>query len=149
MSVDPTSDGIADLVNLVKPMKSTLTKKKSTLNRLTDLITKSPILEPLRNRPKRGGSTLSKDFNCSVMSNLSMNKDVSVLAEKGNVNEKLEKEKAEVTKPKKTTKKMSKLNLMDELGKTEMDVEDTENQVPVAKIASATRKSTRKKKTTA
>lgn len=132
-------------------MKSTLTKKKSTLNRLTDLITKSPILEPLRNRPKRGGSTLSKDFNCSVMSNLSMNKDMSVLAEKANVNEKLEKvkEKAEVTKPKKTTKKMSKLNLMDELVKTEMDVENSENQMPVAETATATRKTTRKKKATA
>ena len=33
---------------LQKPMKSSLTKKKSTLNRLTDMIAKSPILEPLR-----------------------------------------------------------------------------------------------------
>ncbi len=56
MSVDPTAtsgacgDVLADLVNMEKPLKSTLTKKKSTLNRLTDLITKSPILEPLRSK---------------------------------------------------------------------------------------------------
>ena len=48
---------MGDLVDVARPAKSNL-KKKSTLNRLADMISKSPILEPLRNRPKRGGSTL-------------------------------------------------------------------------------------------
>ena len=51
-------EGMGELVDAGKPLKSNLTKKKSTLNRLADMISKSPILEPLRNRPKRGGITL-------------------------------------------------------------------------------------------
>ena len=67
-------------------------------------------------RPKRGGSNV-KDFNSSVMSNMSMNKDLGVLAEKAN--EKVDKE---VKPAKKTVKKTSKLNLMDGFVKLEVIV---------------------------
>ena len=67
-------------------------------------------------RPKRGGSNV-KDFNLSVMSNMSTNKDLGLLAEKAN--EKVDKE---VKPAKKTVKKTSKLNLMDGLVKLELIV---------------------------
>jgi len=60
-------EGMSELVDAGKPLKSNLTKKKSTLNRLADMISKSPILEPLRNRPKRGGSTLIARANESAL----------------------------------------------------------------------------------
>jgi hypothetical protein len=43
-------DMIAFNNNEIKPLKANLVKKKSTLNRLTEMISKSPILEPLRSK---------------------------------------------------------------------------------------------------
>ncbi|RNA07330.1 kinesin KIF20B isoform X1 [Brachionus plicatilis] len=55
--------------------KVSKTKKKSTLDRITEMITKSPILEPLRNRPTRqvnlkaSSSNASELSTCSISSN--------------------------------------------------------------------------------
>ena len=63
------------------------------------MISKSPILEPLRNRPKR-----------SAIGNSSVNTSINgVLGEKSNT-----------LLAKKTTKKTSKLNLMEDIVKIEV-----------------------------
>ena len=63
-SVNPDAilDDIISLSNEAttsKPAKSTLVKKKSTLNRLTEMISKSPILEPLRSNQIKINNFLS------------------------------------------------------------------------------------------
>jgi len=94
-------ESMGDVIDVMKPLKSNLTKKKSTLNRLADIISKSPILEPLRNRPKRGGSTLVGRANESVSQHdasvVSLN-GTAVLGEKAVNSITVKKKKSDVKK---------------------------------------------------